>query len=380
MTFSNFARKSALRKPLRSALMIVSVAMTFLIYGLTAGFVAGSQGTAAASDELLGVVNAAGRSQSLPMAHLSHIAALPGVAEVSPITRLRGSVGDARNVVAVSAGDPEKFLAVSGPDLGLTPFLIDALKNGRDKVLVGKSLAQAQGWKIGDSLTITASRTKRDDGSRDWRFEIAGIFNGKNASTDTYFILAQYEYINMARAEGIDTVSAFALLPEPGIAPQDLAPQIDALFANSAAPTRTMSEKQFLSAFLSQYADVKRVITLVVGVSFVTLLMIVINTMVFALRERRFEIGVLKTLGFRSSQIMLLVLAEALFIFVVGGVIGLTIAKLISLATPSTLGLFIGTKVSLRTIGLILLLGFVAGVLPALSAMRTPILSAFRTR
>ncbi|KMW56561.1 ABC-type antimicrobial peptide transport system, permease component [Candidatus Rhodobacter oscarellae] len=380
MTFWNFARKSALRKPLRSALLIVSVAMTFLIYGLTAGFVAGSQGTAAASDELLGVMNAAGRGQPLPMAYLSRIAALPGVADVSPITRLRGSVGDARNVVAVSAGDPDKLLAVSGADLGLTPSLIDALKSRRDKVLVGQSLAQAQGWKTGDSLTVTAFRTKKDDGSRDWRFEIAGIFEGKNASTDTHFILAQYEYINKARARGIDTVWAFALRPEPGMAAQDLAPQIDALFANSAAPTRTMSEKQFLSAFLSQYADVKRVITLVVGVSFVTLLMIVINTMVFALRERRFEIGVLKTLGFRSPQILLLVLAEALFVFVVGGAIGLVVAKLISLATPPALGLVIGAQVSLRTIALILLLGFVAGLLPALSAMRTPILAAFRTR
>lgn len=380
MTFLNFARKSALRKPLRSALLIVSVAMTFLIYGLTASFVAGSQGTTAASDELLGVMNAAGRGQSLPMAYLPRIAALPGVAEVSPITRLRGSVGDARNVVAVTAGEPGKLLAVSGTDLGLTPSLIGALDNGRDKVLVGRSLAQAQGWKIGDSLTVTAFRTKRDDGSRDWRFEVAGIFDGKNASTDTYFILAQYKYINMARARGRDTVSTFALRPETGVAPKDLAPRIDAVFANSAAPTRTVSEKQFLSAFLSQYADVKRVVTLVVGVSFVTLLMIVINTMVFALRERRFEIGVLKTLGFRSSQIILLVLAEALFVFLVGGAIGLCLAKLFSLAAPPALGLVLDTKVSLRAIALILLLGFVAGALPALSAMRAPILSAFRTR
>lgn len=380
MTFLGFARKSAMRKPLRSVLLIVSVAVTFLIYGLTASFVAGSQGTAAASDDILGVMNAAGRGQSLPLAYLQRIADLSGVAEVSPITRLRGSVGDARNVIAISAGDPEKLMAVSGKELGLTPALVGALDDGRDKVLVGRALADAQGWNVGDRFSVAAFRTKKNDGSRDWRFMVAGIFDGAHPSTDTYFVLAQYDYINTARAKDRDTAVTFALRPEPDIAPQELASRIDALFINSAAPTRTLSEKQFLSDFLSQYADVKRVVILVVGVSFVTLLMIVINTLVFALRERRFEIGVLKTLGYARARILYLVLAEALFIFVIGGTVGLGLAKLTSLAAPPALGLVFGTNMVLRAAGLALGLGLVAGALPALSAMRTPIVSTFRTR
>lgn len=380
MTFFGLTRKSALRKPLRSILLIISVVVAFFIYGLTASFIAGSQGTAAASDDLLGVMHSAGRSQPLPVAYLPRIAKVAGVAEVSPITRLRGSVRDERNVVAVSAGQPDKLLAVSGRDLGLSQSMIDALGAGRDRVLVGRALAEAQGWKVGDRLTVSAFRTKRRDGSRDWPFEIAAIFDGKSASTDTYFILAQYRYINEGRGRGKDTVSTFALRPEPGVAPQELAPRIDALFANSAAPTRTLSEKQFLSAFLSQYADIKHVVTLVVSASFVTLLMIVINTMVFALRERRFEVGVLKTLGFSPSRILLMVLAEALFIFLLGGTIGLGLAKLASLALPPALGLVFDPGVLLRAAALVFLLGLVAGALPALTAMRTPILSAFRTR
>ncbi|MEP3329674.1 ABC transporter permease [Sedimentitalea sp.] len=380
MTFLAFARKSAMRKPFRSVLLIISVAITFLIYGLTASFVAGSQGTAAASNEILGVMNAAGRGQPLPLAYLPRIAQLPGVADVSPVTRLRGTVGDGRNAVAVSAGDPEKLMAVSGQELGLTPALVDALDGGRDKVLVGRALADAQGWGVTDHITLSAFRTKKSDGSRDWRFEIAGIFEGAHASTDTYFVLAQYDYINTARARNKDTAVTFALRPQAGIAPQELATRIDTLFANSAAPTRTLSEKQFLSAFLSQYADVKRVVILVVAVSFVTLLMIVINTLVFALRERRFEIGVLKTLGFARSRILYLVLTEALFIFVIGGAGGLGLAKLASLAAPAALGLVLDAEMALRATGLVLLLGLIAGALPALFAMRTPILSTFRTR
>ncbi|WP_114011179.1 ABC transporter permease [Cohaesibacter intestini] len=378
MTFFKLARKSALRKPVRSLLLMLSVGMAFLIHGVTASFINGTQGTEAASDTLLGVMSATGRA--LPMAYLPRIEALDGVAAVSPVMRLRGSIGDARNVVAVSAGDPEKLMEVSGKELGLTPALSGALQTGRDNVLVGRALATAQGWKVGDRLTLKAFRVKHSGGDRDWHFEIAGIFDGASPSTDTYFMIAHYDYINMGRERGANTASTFALKPASNVTPQKLAAQIDTLFANSAAPTRTMSEKQFLSAFLSQYADVKQVVTLVVGASFITLLMIVTNTMIFALRERRFEIGVLKVLGLRSWHILLMVLGEALFVFVIGGLLGLGLAKVASLAAPAELGLVLGVSTALQSAIFMVLLGLIAGLLPALLAMRTPILSAFKMR
>ncbi|MGO8657272.1 FtsX-like permease family protein, partial [Rhizobium ruizarguesonis] len=91
--------------------------------------------------------------------------------------------------------------------------------------------------------------------------------------------------------------------------------RIDALFANSAAPTRTQSEKQFLEAFLRQFADIGLIVSLVVGAAFVTILMIVVNTMLFAVRERSFEIGVMKVLGFSRGRIIALILGETQFVF-----------------------------------------------------------------
>ena len=45
-----------------------------------------------------------------------------------------------------------------------------------------------------------------------------------------------------------------------------------------------------------------------------TILLVIANTMSIAVRERRTEIGVLKTLGFTSAQVMGLVVAESLLI------------------------------------------------------------------
>lgn len=380
MSFLRLARRNVWRKPLRTVLLVFCVTVAFLIYGLTASFKNGTQGAAVASDDLLGVMNAGGRTLLLPMAYLTRIASVPGVASVGYMARLSGYVNIEKNVVAISAGDPRLMGEVNGRELGLTPQLVSALEQTKDRVLVGRALADAQGWAVGQRITVTAFQTVRKDGGRNWRFEIAGIFEGADASTDTYFMLASYGYINSARARDADTVDAFIVRPAEDVSPAVLATRIDALFANSATQTRTQSEKQFLEAFLRQYADVGLIINLVVGAAFLTLLMIVINTMVFAVRERTFEIGVLKTLGFSGKRILTLVLGETLIIFVLGGLLGIILAKTATVLAGPALGLVFSPTVFMESALLVILLGLMTGLIPAIGAMRVPITAAFRAR
>ncbi|TBY09634.1 ABC transporter permease [Rhizobium laguerreae] len=379
MTFFQLMRRNAWRKPLRATLLMFSVGVAFLIYGLTASFLSGSQGAAGASDTLLGVFNRSGRAQPLPLTYLNRIAADSDVAAVAYMTRMRGFVDVEKNVVMTSAVDPRLIAAANGDELGLTPQLISALEQGRDRVLVGRALAEAQGWSVGRRIGVTSHLT-REDGSRNWSFEIAGIFEGADASTDTYFMIARYDAVNAARARGKDTVDGFVVRPRPGVSSGVLAARIDALFANSAAPTRTQSEKQFLEAFLRQFADVGLIVSLVVGAAFVTILMIVVNTMLFAVRERSFEIGVMKVLGFSRGRIIALILGETLFVFAVGGAGGLVLAKLATLFAGPEFGLAFTSSVLAKSVAIIAALGLLTGLLPAVNAMRLPIINAFRSR
>ncbi|SCB56193.1 putative ABC transport system permease protein [Rhizobium aethiopicum] len=378
MTFFQLMRRNVWRKRLRAILLMFSVGIAFLIYGLTASFVSGSQGAAGASDNLLGVFNKSSRGLPLPLAYLSRIAAEGDVAAVAYTARMRGFVDVEKNVVAVSAVDPLAIAAANGDELRLTPELIAAMEEAGDRVLVGRALAKAEGWSIGQRIGFTGQL--RADGSRNWSFTIAGIFEGADASSDTYFMLARYDAINAARARDKDTVDAFVVRPRPGVSPSVLAARIDALFANSAAQTRTQSEKQFLEAFLRQFADIGLIVSLVVGAVFVTILMIAVNTMIFAVRERRFEIGVLKVLGFSSPRILALILGETLFIFLVGGAGGLGLAKLATLSIGPEFGLVFGTTVLAKSLAIIAGLGLLTGLLPAVIAVRLPIINAFRTR
>jgi putative ABC transport system permease protein len=122
------------------------------------------------------------------------------------------------------------------------------------------------------------------------------------------------------------------------------------------------------------------IIDLVVGAAFLTLLMIVINTMVFAVRERTFEIGVLKTLGFSGKRILALVLGETLIIFVLGGLLGLILAKTATVLAGPALGLVFSPTVFMESALLVILLGLMTGLIPAIGAMRVPITAAFRAR
>ncbi|MGO8066734.1 ABC transporter permease [Rhizobium leguminosarum] len=379
MTFFQLMRRNAWRKPLRATLLMFSVGVAFLIYGLTASLLSGSQGAAGASDTLLGVFNRSGRAQPLPLAYLNRIAADSDVAAVAFMMRMRGFVDVEKNVVMTSAVDPRLIAAANGDELGLTPQLISALEEGRDRVLVGRALAEAQGWSVGQRIGVTSHLT-REDGSRNWSFEIAGIFEGADASTDTYFMIARYDAVNAARARGKDTVDGFVVRPRSGVSSAMLAARIDALFANSAAPTRTQSERQFLEAFLRQFADIGLIVSLVVGAAFVTILMIVVNTMLFAVRERSFEIGVMKVLGFSRGRIIALILGETLFVFAVGGAGGLVLAKLATLFAGPEFGLAFPSSVLLKSVAIIAGLGLLTGLLPAANAMRLPIVNAFRSR
>ncbi|OWO93392.1 ABC transporter permease [Rhizobium esperanzae] len=379
MTFLQLMWRIIWRKRLRAILLIFSVGVAFLIYGLMASFVSGSQGAAGASDNLLGVFNKSSRGLPLPLAYLNRIAADGDVAAVAYTARMRGFVEVEKNVVAVSAVDPQAIAAANGDELKLTPELIAAMEEAGDRVLVGRALAEAEGWSIGQRIGFTG-QLARADGSRNWSFTIAGIFEGADASTDTYFMLARYDALNAARARDKDTVDAFVVRPRPGVSPSVLAARIDALFANSEAQTRTQSEKQFLEAFLRQFADIGLIVSLVVGAAFVTILMIAVNTMLFTVRERRFEIGVLKVLGFSSPRIFALILGETLFIFLVGGAGGLVLAKLATLSIGPEFGLVFGASVLAKSLAIIAGLGLLTGLLPAVIAVRLPIINAFRTR
>jgi putative ABC transport system permease protein len=103
--------------------------------------------------------------------------------------------------------------------------------------------------------------------------------------------------------------------------------------------------------------------------------------MVQSVRERTSELAVLKTLGFPDGRILVLVLAESLFITVVGGGFGLAAAWLfVQQGDPTNvLPIFeLPRKDIVAGVVLMILMGVFAGIAPAYGAMRLKITDALR--
>lgn len=379
MTLLRLIGRNLWRKPARTLLMMLSVAIAFLVHGLGQGFLGGSQGPDGAEAGRLVVQSRNGRGQPLPYADVARVAAMPEVAAVAGSTRIRGYVGTERTVAVASAVDPNAMVAVMGADLALTPALLAQLDGARDRVLVGRSLMEAQGWRAGQRIALTPFQIARTDGAP-WSFEIAGVFEGARPEVDTHFMIARYDYVNAARARGRDSIDGLMVVPRPGFPPATLAARIDALFASSPAPTSTQSEKAFLDALIREIADFRLIVTLVTSASFAAILMIVANTMAFAVRERSFEIGVLKVLGFPARLIVGLVLCETLAIFATGGGIGLALAKAAAMLAGPELGLALPQPAMARAFLLLIVLALLAGLVPAGFALRMTTANALRFR
>ena len=166
---------------------------------------------------------------------------------------------------------------------------------------------------------------------------------------------------------------------------------IDALFANSAAQTHTETEKAFVAGFMAMAGNLALLLNGIgVAVTF-TILVVTANTMSMAVRERRTEIAVLKTLGFTSARVMMLIVAEALLLAALGGGFGLAFSKFMmwglthipgireALAGFGLTALDLKPSVALRGLSVALVLGIAAGFAPAWGAYRAKITEMLRT-
>jgi putative ABC transport system permease protein len=154
------------------------------------------------------------------------------------------------------------------------------------------------------------------------------------------------------------------------------------MFANSSAETKTTTEKGFVEGFAKQVGDIGSIMIAILVAVLFTMLLVAANTMAQSVRERTSEMGVLKTLGFSNAAIMTLVLSESVLIAVLGGGLGLAVSWMIVQQGDPTNGMLpvfiLPTRDVVVGAVMVVALGVVAGMLPAVNAMQLKITDALR--
>jgi putative ABC transport system permease protein len=372
-------RKNLFRKKLRAGLMIASILIAFAIFGVLAAFErAFNAGEDVAAADRLVVVNKINFTQPLPIAYFNRVRGIDGVRQVTHLNWFGGYFQDPKNFLLVFAVEPQTYTELYSDDFEFPAEARKTFISERTAALVGEAMAAKWGWKVGDHVPISSNIFSQKNGSRTWDFTIAGIFKSRGVQTNTNFMVFQYEYFNETRSFLKDMIGWMALQTTSPLVNEGVAKAIDQMFANSSAETSTDTEKAFNKAFAAQLGNIALIVLLVVGAAFITILMIVGNTMVMAVRERTREIAVLKTLGFTGGRVLRLVLGEAVLLALLGGLPGLVLAFLVTLLVRDQLANFVpGIAVTpgIVALGLMLMLGLglATGLVPALNAFRLKI-------
>ncbi len=381
MKFLGLVWKSAWRKRIRTSLTVLSIVVAFVLFALLNALgEAFRTGGAMTGAERLIVIDRVTLINPLPYAYKARIAAVPGVASVVPQTWFGGYYQDTRQQFPQFPTEPDEYMDVY-PEIELTDAEFDAWRKNRAGAVVGAVLAEQYGWSVGDRIPIHSTIYSIRDGGQVWEFDIEGIFTTSDPKGATNFMLFQHDYFREANTFGDGFVGWYTLRLEDGADPVEIANTIDYEFANSANETETSSEAAFASSFVKQLGNIGLIVQLILGAVFFTLLLVAGNTMSQSVRERISELAVLKTVGFSDRKVLGVVLGESIMIMVLGGAVGLLLGWLLTAAVAESMANFLpGVAITTETLVVALLLmlgaGVLAGIFPALKAMRLSIVDA----
>ncbi|MGD0617244.1 MAG: FtsX-like permease family protein [Bryobacteraceae bacterium] len=377
----SFIVKSGLRNRRRSLLTIVSIAVSLCLLGvLMAMYRALFLSDEPSPAQALRLIVHHKVSLTVPLitAFEPRIRQMPGVRAISAYQWFGGTYKDPKNFFARLAVDPDQFFQLK-PELQMPDEQKQAFLHLRTGCIAGVTLAKKYGWKLGDRITIVG-----DIFPFNAELTLVGIYNDPE-DTDTLYFNNEYIRQSMHSTDREDQIGAFWVQADTAADVPRVSKEIDDEFANSPYPTKSESEKAFALSFISFLGNLKLFLAAICGAVTFTILLVSANTISMSVRERVREVGILKTLGFTTGNILSIIVGEAVFIAGVGGLLGSLFAAFLCDSVkraPMMAGFFhdlsFTSGVAAAAFGVALFIGLVSSLVPAWGAAKTSILDSLR--
>ncbi len=272
--------------------------------------------------------------------------------------------------IGIVASDKEIFDMTT--DFDNQPSLVTNFLRDRRSVAVGSLLLKKYNWHIGQKIMLHFPSGVGMD------FLIAGEI--PSARYPNVFLMRSDYLKEFAKAHG-GTVGPQATRLVVQVDTADnvgpVARAIDEKFHNSDYETRTQTESDAIAQGLANIGNIRAIIFSLVAVVIVTVLLIAGNSMAMTVRDRIPEVALLRTLGFGSARIALLLFGEAVALGIAGGLIGAVATLAIfaggmNLSTiTSGLGLIaITPAVAIESIVVAIAVSVMSGTLPIAGALQ----------
>ncbi|MBZ0264315.1 ABC transporter permease [bacterium] len=375
--------KNAFRSKTRAFLTILGIAIAVVAFGVLRTVVtAWYAGVDAAATDRLIVRHAVSFIFPMPYAYRDKIADTPGVEEVSFANWFGGTYIDQNQFFSRFAIDADTYFDIY-PEYMLGEEELSTFKREQNSCVIGSDIASRYNLKVGDSMTLTG-----DIYPGEWNFIIRGIYQPQKKSTDASQMMFHWEYLNQRMLQDYpgreNQVGWYNVKIDNPDEAAVISTQIDELFANSAAETKTETEAAFTRSFISASGAILGAMNIVSFTIVGVIMLVLANTMMMSARERTREYAVLKTLGFSVPKIAFLIFGESLVISILGGALGLllTFPLVEAFAAAIPKGWFPVFEIEVITIVLlvvvVLFIGAVSAIFPVRNVAKSKIADSLR--
>src|SRR5918995_340394 len=369
--------RNTLRHKLRSFLTLTGIGVAVMAFALLQTVVtAWYAGVEASAANRLITRHAVSFVFPLPLAYRDRIAQVPGVNKVTYAVWFSGVYIDKNQFFARLAVDSDSFFDVY-PEFLIDPSQFEAFKRERNACIIGIDIAERYNLKLGDLMLIEG-----DVFPGQWEFVVRGIYEPKDQTTDPASMMFHYQYLDERVRQDMPQRAGeigwyIVRIEDPDNSAQ-ISRDIDDLFANSRAETKTETERAFQQSFLSAASAVITAMNIMSFVIIGIILLVLANTMVMSARERTHEFAVLKALGFSGGHLFFLITGEALILSTLGSALGLlvTVPAVETFQTALPKGWFPVFYIKPETI----ILGCVSAFIVGLAASLIPLRRVLSTR
>jgi len=357
------------RRPLRTLLTVLGVASAMLLFVLVESLAAGLDSALTGSEAARTLIvyrqnRYCPQTSFLPERYQRLIAEVPGVTSVLPLKVFLSNCRASLDIVVFQGAPPEELLRARPLEI----IAGDAARFTResDGALVGREFATRRGLAPGDRFRF---------GGID--VNVAGVFRSSEP-VEEGVVLTHLEYLQRAGpVDRLGTVTQFEVRIDDPAHGAEIAREIDARLRTAEEPTDTRPKLAFLETATRDLREILRFGRWLALACVAVVLALVANTVLMSVQERVKEFGVFRTLGYRPSRVVALVLGEALWIAAAGAALGLAAALLVIRTQHLSIGLE-GVPVAFLLSGSVVARGALAALGAALLAAALPAWNAGR--
>ncbi len=312
-------------------------------------------------------------TSQLPQYYEPKIHQIEGVRAVIPMKIVVNNCRASLDVVTFRGVPLETFLDVKRGELDVIEGSIEQWQHRSDAALLGETLARRRGLKVGDRFDAAGITAY-----------VAGIIRSEQVQ-DQNVAYVHLDFLQQNADKKLGIVTQFNILVKDSSLLDQVAQEIDREFSIAEHPTTTRSEKAFVAYAASDMVELVNFTRYLGWGCILAVLFLVGNAIVLSVQDRVKEHAIFQTLGYTPLMIGRFIVIEGLFIGLIGGGIGTLAAVGIiewgqySLSVDGlSIPIHAGSMLLLTGMGISLVLGVLAGLVPAWQATRHEIAQCFR--